>query len=89
MWIFHYYYRYLLLSGIRTMSLGALVAAYYRTGSTCAVPDLHVWGLAGMLEDLSARAQRWSVYALSGLRACVASGEIGSRFRVLSPIDFR
>ena len=78
MWIFHYYYRDLLPSGIRTASLEALVAAYYRTGSTCAVPDLHVWGLAGMLEDLSARAQRWSVYALSGLRACVAIVEIGS-----------
>lgn len=52
MWIFHYYYRDLLPSGIRTASLEALVAAYYRTGSTCAVPDLHVWGLAGMLEDL-------------------------------------
>jgi hypothetical protein len=89
MWIFHYYYRDLLPSGIRTASLEALVAAYYRTGSTCAVPDLHVWGLAGMLEDLSARAQRWSVYALSGLRACVAIVEIGSRNSVSSPSDNR
>jgi hypothetical protein len=71
------------------MSLGALVAAYYRTSSTCAVPDLHVWGLAGMLDDLSARAQRWSVYALSGLRACVANVEIGSQVRVPSPSDNR
>jgi hypothetical protein len=78
-----------LLSGIRAASLRALIAAYYRTGSTCAVPDLHVWGLAGLLEDLSARAQRWSVYALSGLRACVAIVEIGSRVVVLSLSDGR
>jgi hypothetical protein len=48
-----------------------------------------VWGLAGLLEDLSARAQRWSVYALSGLRACVAIVEIGSRVVVLSLGDGR
>jgi len=46
----------LLPSGIRIASLEALIAAYYSVAHTaqaqfCAVPDLHAWGLAGMLED--------------------------------------
>lgn len=79
----------LLPSGIRTAHLGALIAAYYCTGLD-SVPYLIC--KCGVLQGcwlISARAQRWSVYALSGLRACVAIVEIGSRFDALSPCDDR
>lgn len=78
----------LLPSGIRTAHLEALIAAYYCTGLD-SVPYLIC--ICGVLQGcwmISARAQLWSVYALSGLRACVAIVEIGSRV-LLSPGDNR
>ena len=79
----------LLPSGIRTAHFGALIAACYCTGLN-SVPYLIC--KCGVLQGcwlISARAQRWSVYALSGLRACVAIVEIGSRNSVFSPSDNR